>query len=100
MQTECNTALFDFAPVEERRVVASFNGGMMTSDAGALLLGRTDKAARLVERAAGCFIYRRDLALIEHSLATLVGNGFLVWRWAMRISTITPPCGTIRERSP
>jgi len=55
---------------------------------------------RLVERAAGCFIDRRDPALIEHSLATLVGNGFLVWRWAMRISTITTPCGTIRERSP
>ncbi len=74
MQTECNTTLFDFAPVEDRKVVASFDGGTMTSDAGALLLGRTDKAVKLIERAADCFIDRRDPLLIEHSVATLVGQ--------------------------
>jgi hypothetical protein len=40
MQTECNADLFGFAPVERRAVVAGFDGGRMTSDAGALLLGR------------------------------------------------------------
>src|ERR1700733_5798509 len=74
MQTECSTTLFDFAPVEDRKVVASFDGGTMTSNAGALLLGSADKAVRLVERAAGCFIDRRDPSLIEHSVATLVGQ--------------------------
>jgi hypothetical protein len=34
--------LFGFAPVEGRRVEASFDGGSITSDAGALLLGATD----------------------------------------------------------
>src|SRR5271170_8378586 len=40
MQTECSTTLFEFAPVEERKVVADFGGGAMTSNAGALLVGR------------------------------------------------------------
>ena len=46
----------------------------MTSNAGALLLGSADKAVKLIERAASCFIDRRDPTLIEHSVATLVGQ--------------------------
>jgi hypothetical protein len=74
MQTDRSTTLFDFAPVEERKVVAGFDGGTMTSNAGALLLGSVDRAVRLIERAAGCFVDRRDPRLIEHSVATLVGQ--------------------------
>jgi hypothetical protein len=47
MPTECSPALFEFAPVAGRRVVARFDGGAITSDAGALLLGQTDHAIRL-----------------------------------------------------
>ena len=39
MPTECSPALFEFAPGEGRAVVAGFDGGAITSDAGALLLG-------------------------------------------------------------
>jgi hypothetical protein len=39
MQTECSADLLGFAPVEARRVVATFDGGTMTSEAGAMLLG-------------------------------------------------------------
>ena len=74
MQTECIPTLFEFEPVEERKVVASFDGGAMTSNAGALLLGSVDKAVRLVERVARCFVDRRNPRLIEHSVATLVGQ--------------------------
>src|SRR5437763_16443855 len=55
MQTECSADLFGFARVEWRAVVAGFDGGKMTSDAGALLLGATDRAIRLVDRFAECF---------------------------------------------
>ena len=44
MPTECNPELFEFAPVGRRAVVAGFDGGAITSDAGALLLGVTDRA--------------------------------------------------------
>ncbi len=55
MQTECSAEQFDFAPVEGRRVEAAFDGGLMTSDAGALLLGAADRAIGLIDRFAGCF---------------------------------------------
>jgi hypothetical protein len=74
MQTECSADLFDFARVEGRAVVAAFDGGKITSDAGALLLGATDRAIGLVERFAGCFSDRRAPELVEHGVATLVGQ--------------------------
>jgi Transposase DDE domain group 1 len=72
MPTECSPALFEFAPVEGRRVVARFDGGAITSDAGALLLGQTDDAIRLTERFAACFTDRRTPGLVEHQVETLV----------------------------
>ena len=74
MPTECNPDVLLFAPVEGRAIVASFTGGAITSDAGALLLGATDRAIGLVERFAACFQDARDPDLIEHTLATLVGQ--------------------------
>jgi hypothetical protein len=74
MQTECNPNLFGFAPVEGRRVEAAFDAGMMTSDAGALLLGVSDRAIGLIDRFSACFVDRRDPALIEHKVSTLVGQ--------------------------
>jgi len=55
-------------------VVAAFDGGAITSDAGALLLGATDQAVRLVERFAACFTDGRDPERIEHEVATLIGQ--------------------------
>jgi hypothetical protein len=66
--------LFGFARVEGRAVVAAFDGGKITSDAGALLLGATDRAIRLVDRFAGCFADRRTPELVEHEVPTLVGQ--------------------------
>jgi len=74
MPTECIPDLFGFAPVEKRAVVASFDGGSISSDAGGLLLGATDRAIGLIERLAGCFVDRRDQRLIEHEVRTLVGQ--------------------------
>jgi len=64
--------LFEFAPVEGRRVVASFDGGAITSDAGALLLGQTDRAIGLSTRFAACFVDRRLAVLVEHQVSTMV----------------------------
>jgi Transposase DDE domain group 1 len=74
MQTECSADLFGFAAVEGRAVVAAFDGGKMTSDAGALLLGATDRAIGLVDRFAACFTDSRAPDLIEHAVGTLVGQ--------------------------
>src|SRR5690606_34824023 len=77
MQTECTTEQFTFAPVERRAVVAGFDGGTITSDAGGLLLGLTDRAIGLIERFARCFEDSRSPELIEHEVKTLVGQRVL-----------------------
>jgi hypothetical protein len=74
MPTECSRDLFGFAPVEGREVVAAFDGGAITSDAGALLLGATDRAIGMTRRFAACFYDRRRPELIEHAVVTLVGQ--------------------------
>jgi hypothetical protein len=66
MRTQCNTTASEFAPVEGRPVVAEFDGGALTSDAGGLLLGAADRSLDLVRRLAGCFRDARDPRLVEH----------------------------------
>jgi hypothetical protein len=60
--------------VESRSVVAGFDGGAITSDAGALLLGAVDRWIGLMDRFAECFIDRRRPGLVEHLVKTLVGQ--------------------------
>src|ERR1700751_1365967 len=74
MPTECTPELFEFKPVEGRQVVAAFDGGAIPSDAGALLLGATDRAIRMLARFAACFDAARCPELIEHKVVTLVGQ--------------------------
>ena len=54
--------------------MAGFDGGAITSNAGALLLGATDRAIGLVRRFAACFRDARAPERIEHEVATLVGQ--------------------------
>jgi hypothetical protein len=72
MPTQCNPNPLAFAPAEGRPVVASFDGGAITSDAGALLLGATDRVLGLTRRLAACFKDSRDPAYTEHAVETLV----------------------------
>ena len=72
MPTQCNPNRFAFAPAEGRPVVASFDGGAITSEAGALLLGATDRMLGLTRRLAACFTDSRDPAYTEHTVETLV----------------------------
>jgi len=60
--------------VEGRGVVAAFDGGVISSDAGALLLGATDRAIAMMDRFAACFHDVRCQELIEHEVVTLVGQ--------------------------
>jgi hypothetical protein len=60
--------------VEGRAVEAAFDAGLVTSDAGALLLSATDRAIDLVGRFADCFRDYRRQDLIEHAVGTLIGQ--------------------------
>jgi hypothetical protein len=74
MPTECTPELFEFKGVERRAMVASFDGGTITSNAGALLLRQLDRGIVLVRRFGGCFVDRRDPRFVEHRVETLVGQ--------------------------
>jgi Transposase DDE domain group 1 len=74
MQAERIPDVFGFEAVKGRDVVAAFDGGAITSDAGGLLLGATERALKMVDRLARCFVDRRSQAQVEHSVATLVGQ--------------------------
>src|SRR5258708_26565636 len=74
MPTECSAECFDFGIVEGRPVGAAFDGGLVTSDAGGLLVGATDRAIGMMGRFAACFHDERRAELIEHEVVTLVGQ--------------------------
>src|SRR3954462_15492359 len=67
MPTHCSATGMAFGRAGGRELVAEFDGGHVTSDAGALLLGVTDRAIRLVDRFAACFRDGRHPAFITHS---------------------------------
>jgi hypothetical protein len=79
MPTQCNAEQLKFAGVERRRLVAAFDGGTVSSDAGALLLGHTDEAIGSLDRLAGCIADARDPDLIKHTERTLIGQRVSKW---------------------
>ena len=74
MPTQCSRDLFGYEVVEGRQVVAAFDGGDNTSDAGGLLLGATDRAIGLVGRFAACFADGRAQAQVEHTIEAMVAQ--------------------------
>src|SRR5919205_1411697 len=74
MPTHCNPTGMVFGRAGGRTILADFDGGLITSDAGALLLGATDRAIRLVARFAACFHDTRDPAYVRHRLDSLLAQ--------------------------
>src|SRR6202162_5443425 len=74
MHTDCSQNSFDFGTVEGHRVVGAFDGGQITSHAGGLLLGASNRAVRLIERLARCFKDGRDPAALLHTVPALIGQ--------------------------
>ena len=55
-------------------MVAAFDGGPITSDAGALLLRPVDQRLSLFDQVADCFTDHRNPDRIQHSLRTLIAQ--------------------------
>ena len=58
-------------------MVADFDGGPITSDAGSLLLPRVDRLLSLSDQVAACFTDDRDPKRIQHSLGGLISQRIL-----------------------
>ena len=72
MKTACRPTLFEFQPLAGRQVTARFDGGMITSDAGGLLLREVEHKARSGEHFAECFDDFRNPEKIEHTAVELL----------------------------
>jgi Transposase DDE domain group 1 len=72
--TQCTQSDFQFEEHFSRAVVARFDGGAMTSDAGALLLRETDRRIDLLGRLAECFDDHRKPWLVQHSVREMVSQ--------------------------
>ena len=71
MTTECNQASFEFHALLQRKIIAKFDGGNITSDAGILLLREVEKRTGIVAGLAACFTDYRDREAIEHTVQEL-----------------------------
>ena len=72
--TECTQSSFEFQGHYWRRVEAAFDAGVVTSDAGAVLLRETDRRLNLLPRLAECFLDGRDPVLVTHSVQEMVAQ--------------------------
>ncbi len=74
MLTECNRESFGFHALGRRDVLARFDGGRISSDAGGLLLRETERITGIIGQFAACFTDHRDPDLIEHTVEELVAQ--------------------------
>ena len=103
MPTQCNTKPLEFEPHGRRRVVADFDGGPITSDAGALLLRRVDRLLALSDQVAACFTDRTSTHTFQANQLRLLMTSFAyvlveaLCRWALRSTCLArATVGSIR----
>jgi hypothetical protein len=63
---------FSFPAVARKKVIAAFDGGMLSSDAGVLLLRGVEKQCGIAQRLAACLNDKRDPDLIKHSVEEMI----------------------------
>jgi len=72
--TECNGLPLEFSTLGRKRIQADFNGGKLTSDAGAALLREVDKGIGLIDALVASIPDPRDPGKITHGLRTLLAQ--------------------------
>jgi hypothetical protein len=72
--TQCNARPWFFQKLGARDVVASFDGGSISSDGGCLLLGEAERLTGTLRQLAACFTDHRDPDALEHTVAQLVAQ--------------------------
>jgi hypothetical protein len=63
---------FALPAVRRKKVTAAFDGGLISSDGGLLLLREVERRCGLADLLAGCIRDRRDPVLVSHTLAEML----------------------------
>ena len=95
MTTECSEPKLLFQAHGGRTVEATFDGGMITSDGGALLLRELELKRQIVSDFARCFTDHRDPGMIEFTVEQLLKQRIFGLAWVTKTSTITTGCAWI-----
>jgi hypothetical protein len=74
LMTECKPKPIEFHTVGNREVVAHFDGGDITSDAGGLMLREVEQRTGILKKFGACFTDHRKPAAIEHPVGDLVAQ--------------------------
>jgi hypothetical protein len=72
--TNCNTQPLLFSNLKNKKIQADFNGGSLTSDAGALLLREVDKHLGLIDDINHCVPDPRNQFFIAHQQRTMLAQ--------------------------
>src|SRR5512135_1809375 len=72
--TDCNPATLPFSSLGSKAVVADFQGGRLTTDAGALLLREVEHRLGLFQAIDGCIPDPRQPELITHDQKSLLAQ--------------------------
>ncbi len=73
MKTGCSDRT-DFQGLGNREVTGTFDGGMITSDGGGILLREIEERTGIIKRFSECFTDYRDEDRIEHTVAELASQ--------------------------
>ena len=63
---------FDLPSVQRKKVSAAFDGGLISSDGGLVLLREAERSLGLAETLAGCIRDRRNQAQVVHAFAAML----------------------------
>jgi len=64
----------NFGKLNGRQVIANFEGGRITSDAGIMLIAELDKKLKITERFSDCFEDHRHLSYVDYSVNQLLAQ--------------------------
>ena len=69
-----NVLKLNFGKKKGKEIIANFNGGQITSDAGIVMLAELDKRLKITARFAECFQDHRNLAYVDYSVHQLLAQ--------------------------
>lgn len=64
----------NFGRIKGKEIIANFEGGRITSDAGIVLMAKLDRKLKITERLADCFQDYRNLSYVDYSVHQLVAQ--------------------------
>jgi hypothetical protein len=74
MQQQCAPNQLAFQGLGNRKIVAQFDGGTITSDAGALVLREVDQRCKILDSFVECFIDGRHRAYCDHGVRQMLAQ--------------------------